>query len=43
MTSYFPDLNIWLALSDIRNSHNAIAWEWISNLPLDDRLTPTHR
>lgn len=38
MTSYFPDLNIWLALSDTGNSHNAIAWAWINNLPFDDRL-----
>ncbi|MGA3373740.1 MAG: TA system VapC family ribonuclease toxin [Terracidiphilus sp.] len=39
MTSYFPDLNIWLALSDVRNAHNAIAWAWINNLAPDDRLT----
>jgi len=38
MTSYFLDLNIWLALSDVGNSHNAVAWAWIKNLAPDDRL-----
>jgi toxin-antitoxin system PIN domain toxin len=38
MTSYFPDLNIWLALSDGGNSHNAIAWAWMSGLAPEDRL-----
>jgi len=38
MTSYFPDLNVWVALSDGGHSHNAAAWEWINNLPPDDRL-----
>jgi len=38
MTSYFPDLNIWLALSDIGNSHNAIAWAWLNGLDPNDRL-----
>jgi hypothetical protein len=38
MTLYFPDLNIWLALSDVGHSHNAIAWAWFNRLPADDRL-----
>jgi toxin-antitoxin system PIN domain toxin len=38
MTSYFLDLNIWLALSDIENSHNGIAWAWVNGLNADDRL-----
>jgi toxin-antitoxin system PIN domain toxin len=38
MTSYFPDLNVWVALSDGGHSHNAAAWAWINNLAPDDRL-----
>jgi predicted nucleic acid-binding protein len=38
MTLFFPDLNVWLALSDVGNSHNAAAWAWINNLAPDDRL-----
>ncbi len=38
MTLYFPDLNIWLALSDVENSHSVIAWAWINGLEPDDRL-----
>ena len=38
MTSYFPDLNVWLALSDGGHAHNAPAWAWINNLAPDDRL-----
>ena len=35
MTSYFPDLNVWLALSDSGNSHAADAWGWLDGLPQD--------
>jgi len=38
MTSYFPDLNIWLALSDIGSSHSVIAWVWLNGLAPNDRL-----
>jgi toxin-antitoxin system PIN domain toxin len=38
MTLFFPDLNIWLALSDVGNFHNAIAWAWLNRIPGDDRL-----
>src|SRR5258708_36690810 len=38
MTLLFTDLNVWLALSDIGNSHNAIAWAWLNRLPEDARL-----
>jgi toxin-antitoxin system PIN domain toxin len=38
MTLFFPDLNVWLALSDIGNSHNATAWEWMNSLAPDARL-----
>jgi hypothetical protein len=38
MTSLFPDLNVWLALSVNSHSHNAAAWAWLNCLPEDDRL-----
>src|ERR1700724_2580378 len=33
MTSFFPDLNVWLALSDTGHSHAANAWHWLNHLP----------
>jgi uncharacterized protein len=38
MTSFFPDLNVWLALSHARNSHNTKAWRWLNLLPGESRL-----
>jgi hypothetical protein len=38
MTSFFPDLNVWLALSDTGHSHTAIAWQWLNHLPGDAML-----
>lgn len=38
MTLFFPDLNVWLALSDSGHMHNAIAWEWLNLLSGDHRL-----
>jgi toxin-antitoxin system PIN domain toxin len=38
MTSFFPDLNIWLALSDDGNSHAPDAWRWLNELPADTTL-----
>ena len=38
MTSLFFDLNIWLALSDVGNSHHATAWAWLNRQPDDARL-----
>lgn len=32
MTSYFPDLNAWVALSVAGHAHNADAWNWINRL-----------
>ena len=29
MTSFFPDLNLWLALSDPKHRHTATAWDWL--------------
>jgi uncharacterized protein len=38
MTSFFPDLNVWLALSHARNSHHLKAWNWLNLLPGAARL-----
>jgi len=38
MTSYFPDLNVWLALSDAGHCHNADAWDWLNGLSRDYQL-----
>lgn len=38
MTLYFPDLNVWLALSVAGHMHNASAWEWLNLLPNDRKL-----
>ena len=38
MTSFFPDLNVWLALSVAGHSHSADAWKWVNLLPQETRL-----
>jgi len=38
MTSFFPDLNVWLALSVAGHSHSADAWTWANLLPRETRL-----
>jgi uncharacterized protein len=38
MTLFFPDLNVWLALSVSGHSHSADAWRWIDRLPRDGRI-----
>src|SRR5271154_127093 len=38
MTSFFPDLNVWLALSVAGHSHSADAWAWANLLPRETRL-----
>jgi uncharacterized protein len=38
MTSFFPDLNVWLALSVAGHSHGADAWTWANLLPRETRL-----
>jgi toxin-antitoxin system PIN domain toxin len=38
MTSFFPDLNVWLALSVAGHSHSADAWQWVNLLPRETRL-----
>jgi toxin-antitoxin system PIN domain toxin len=38
MTSFFPDLNVWLALSVASHVHNAGTWRWFDLLPENTRL-----
>jgi toxin-antitoxin system PIN domain toxin len=38
MTSFFPDLNVWLALSDGGHTHHSDAKAWFDQLPYDARL-----
>jgi hypothetical protein len=38
MTSFFPDLNVWLALSVAGHSHSADAWKWANLLPPESKL-----
>lgn len=38
MTLFFPDLNVWLALSDVGHTHSASAWKWLGMLPEDHKL-----
>ena len=38
MTLFFPDLNVWLALSDTGHTHSAGAWKWMKMLPDDAQL-----
>ncbi len=38
MTLFFPDLNVWLALSDDGHEHCRDAWNWMNGLPADARL-----
>ena len=38
MTLFFPDLNVWLALSDTGHRHSTGAWKWMKMLPEDAQL-----
>ena len=38
MTLFFPDLNVWLALSVEGHIHNTPAWRWLRSVPGDSRL-----
>lgn len=38
MTLFFPDLNVWLALSVAGHRHNRDAWNWLNLLPREARL-----
>jgi toxin-antitoxin system PIN domain toxin len=33
MTSYFPDINVWLALAVEWHPHSDAAWEWMNGVP----------
>lgn len=38
MTLFFPDLNVWLALSVAGHVHNSAAWGWLSRQPAERKL-----
>ena len=38
MISFFPDLNVWLALSVTGHRHSTEAWRWFDLLPVDATL-----
>lgn len=38
MTSFFPDLNVWVALSVAGHVHSREAWNWLHVLPHESRL-----
>ncbi len=38
MNSFFPDLNVWLALSVAGHRHNAEAWNWLNLVRREARL-----
>ena len=38
MTLFFPDLNVWIALSVSGHSHTSQAWNWLNLLPAESRL-----
>ncbi len=38
MTSFFPDVNVWVALSDEGHRHSREAWDWLRLLPVKSQL-----
>jgi toxin-antitoxin system PIN domain toxin len=38
MISFFPDVNVWMALSVIGHSHSSVAWHWFDQVPADATL-----
>jgi len=38
MTLFFPDLNVWLALSVAEHTHSVKSWKWLNLLPRDAGL-----
>lgn len=38
MTLFFPDLNVWMALSVNGHTHGPDAWNWLRQLSKDSRL-----
>lgn len=37
MTSYFPDINVWFALSVAEHDHSLVSWRWRRSLPSPSR------
>ena len=38
MTLFFPDVNVWVALSDGEHTHHRSAWDWWRALPASSRV-----
>lgn len=38
MTSYFPDVNVWVALCDEPHVHSGSAWRWLNSIADDSRI-----
>ena len=38
MTSFFPDLNVWFALSVEGHLHGGEAWQWLNTLPSERKI-----
>ena len=38
MTLFFPDLNVWMALSVAEHVHSPVAWKWLSGVSGESRL-----
>jgi toxin-antitoxin system PIN domain toxin len=38
MTSFFPDVNVWLALTDEKHSMRESAWSWFGSIPPESRV-----
>jgi uncharacterized protein len=38
MTSFFPDINVWIALSVAGHRHHSESWDWLNAAPPDIRL-----
>lgn len=38
MTSFFPDVNVWVALSAAAHVHHSQAWAWLRNLSEGETL-----
>lgn len=38
MTLFFPDVNVWLALSFTSHIHASSAWHWLNDSPPDRKL-----
>lgn len=38
MILYFPDVNVWIALSVLAHPHNELAWKWKALLSAGDRV-----